>query len=128
MSFGNYNGALLSATATLNATCSTGTPYTIGLTAGTGTGATVAVRKMKSTVGAEELNYTLSQDSAHTINWGNTPPTDTVAGTGNGAVQPHTVFGQIPSRSSFKLASIPTPSRRRWRSERSSSRTRWKGW
>jgi spore coat protein U-like protein len=97
MSFGNYSGALLSATATLNATCSTGTPYTIGLNAGTGTLATVALRKMKSTVGAEELNYTLSQDSAHTINWGNTPPTDTVAGTGNGAVQPHTVFGQIPA-------------------------------
>ena len=58
---------------------------------------------MKSTVGAEELNYTLSQDSAHTINWGNTVGT-TVAGTGNGAVQPHTVFGQIPANQFVQAA------------------------
>jgi spore coat protein U-like protein len=96
MAFGSYSGLLLNSTATLNATCSTGTPYTIGLNAGTGTGATVAVRKMKGPA-AEELNYTLSQDAAHTINWGNTIGTDTVPGTGNGAVQPHTVFGQIPA-------------------------------
>ena len=98
MAFGSYSGLLLNSTATLNATCSTGTPYTIGLNAGTGTGATVAVRKMKGPA-VEELNYTLSQDSAHTINWGDTPPgTDTVAGVGNSiGVQPHTVFGQIPA-------------------------------
>ena len=96
MAFGSYSGLVLNSTATLNATCSTGTPYTIGLNAGTGTGATVAVRKMKGPA-VEELNYTLSQDSAHTINWGNTTGTDTVPGTGNGAVQPHTVFGQIPA-------------------------------
>ena len=95
MAFGNYSGVALPATATLNATCSTGTPYTIGLNAGTGTGATITKRKMHST-GAELLNYTLSKDAAHTINWGNTAA-DTVPGTGNGAVQPLTVFGQIPA-------------------------------
>ena len=95
MAFGNYSGVLLNSTATLEATCSTGTPYTIGLNAGTGTGATIALRKMRGPA-IEELNYTLSQDSAHTINWGDTIGTDTVPGTGNGAAQPHTVFGQIP--------------------------------
>ena len=96
LNFGNYSGVQLDGTATLNATCSTGTPYTIGLNAGTGTGATVALRKMKGPA-AEELNYTLSQDAAHTINWGDTIGTDTVPGTGNGAAQPHTVYGQIPA-------------------------------
>jgi spore coat protein U-like protein len=97
MNCGNYSGILLAATATLEATCSTGTPYTIGLNAGTGVGATIATRKMRGPA-VEELSYTLSQDSAHTINWGNTPGTDTPApSTGNGAAQPHTVFGQIPA-------------------------------
>ena len=95
MSFGNYSGLLLDSTASLQATCSTGTPYTIGLNAGTGTGATITTRKMRGPA-IEELNYTLSQDAAHTINWGNTIGTDTVPGTGNGAAQPHTVFKQIP--------------------------------
>jgi len=96
MAFGNYSGVQLDSTATLNATCSTGTPYTIGLGAGTGTGATIATRKMRGPT-AEELNYTLSQDAGHTINWGDTIGTDTVPGTGNGAAQPHTVFGRIPA-------------------------------
>jgi spore coat protein U-like protein len=96
MSFGNYSGVQLDATATLNATCSTTTPYNIGLNAGAGTGATITTRKMTGPA-VEELNYTLSQDSAHTINWGNTIGTDTVPGVGNGAVQPHTVFGRIPA-------------------------------
>jgi spore coat protein U-like protein len=96
MSFGNYSGVQLDATATLDATCSTGTPYNIGLNAGTGTGATIATRRMVGPA-AEELNYTLSQDAAHSINWGDTIGTDTVPGTGNGAAQPLTVFGRIPA-------------------------------
>jgi spore coat protein U-like protein len=95
MAFGNYSGVQKDATATLDATCSTGTPYTIGLNKGTGAGATITTRKMTGP-GPELLNYTLSKDDARTINWGDTPP-DTVPGTGTGAVQPHTVFGKIPA-------------------------------
>jgi spore coat protein U-like protein len=94
MNFGNYSGLQLNSTATLDATCSPGTPYNIGLNVGTGTGATIATRKMRGPA-AEELSYTLSQDAAHSINWGDTIGTDTVPGTGDGAVQPHTVFGRI---------------------------------
>jgi spore coat protein U-like protein len=79
---------------TIQVTCTTSTPYTIGLDAGTGTGATVAVRKL--TGGGSTVNYTLYSDSSHTTVWGNTPPTDTVAGTGNGTSQSFTVFGRIP--------------------------------
>lgn len=95
MAFGNYSGLVLAATSTLDATCSTGTPYTIGLDAGTGTGATETVRKMTGP-GVELLNYGLFQDAGHTINWGNTPGTD-VPGVGITAVQPFTVYGQIPA-------------------------------
>jgi spore coat protein U-like protein len=94
LNFGNYSGVLLDGTATLNATCSTGTPYTIGLNQGTGAGATVTTRKMTGPA-ASLLNYTLSRDSAHSINWGNTE--DRASGTGNGAAQPFTVFGRIPA-------------------------------
>jgi spore coat protein U-like protein len=98
MDFGNYSGVQLDSTATLNTTCSTGTPYSIGLSAGTAPTATVTTRAMTGTVGAEVLNYTLSQDAGHTINWGNTPGTDTPAPvTGVGTAQAVTVFGRIPA-------------------------------
>lgn len=95
MNFGNYSGVVLNGTSTLDAACSTGTPYTIGLNAGTGIGATVTSRKMTGP-GVELLNYGLFQDAGHTINWGNTIGTD-VPGVGATAVQPFTVFGQVPA-------------------------------
>lgn len=39
------------------------------------------------------LAYALYQDSAHTINWGNTVST----GTGNGSAQTLTVYGEVPA-------------------------------
>jgi spore coat protein U domain-containing protein, fimbrial subunit CupE1/2/3/6 len=95
LNFGNYSGVVLAGTSTLNATCSTGTPYTISLNAGTGIGSTVTSRKMTGP-GVELLNYGLFQDAGHTINWGDTAGTE-VPGVGSTAVQPHTVFGQIPA-------------------------------
>jgi spore coat protein U-like protein len=83
-------------TSTIQVTCTNTTPYTIGLDAGTGSGATVAVRKMTS--GGATVNYSLYTDSAHSNVWGNTIGTDTVAGTGNGSAQSFTVYGQIPSQ------------------------------
>ena len=100
MNFGNYSGVLLAATATLEATCSTGTPYTIGLNAGTGDRGDHRHAQDGGTScrGGRILNSTtLSQDAAHSINWGDTIGTDSVPGTGNGAAQPLTVFGRIPA-------------------------------
>jgi spore coat protein U-like protein len=96
LNFGAYSGVQLDGTTTVTATCSTGTPYTIGLTQGTGAGATVSNREMTGS-GAETLTYTLAQDAAHSINWGDTIGTDTKAGTGTGAAQAFTVFGRIPA-------------------------------
>src|SRR5215472_2657171 len=70
LAFGAYTGAVTNATSTVSVTCTNATPYTIGLDAGTSTGATVATRKMTGPRGAL-LAYSLSRDSAHSLNWGN---------------------------------------------------------
>jgi spore coat protein U-like protein len=83
-------------TSTIQVTCTNTTPYNIGLDVGTGSGATVAVRKLTS--GGATINYSLYSDAGRATVWGNTVSTDTVAGTGNGAAQNYTVYGRIPSQ------------------------------
>jgi len=83
-----------SSTSTITVTCTNTSPYNVGLNAGTAPGATVTTRKMSGPGGAL-LAYALYQDAAHSINWGNTVGTDTVAGTGNGNAQALTVYGQV---------------------------------
>src|SRR5262249_54510450 len=98
LDFGNQGilSTNVDATTTLSVTCSTSTPYNVGLNAGTGTGASVATRKL--TNGASTVNYTLYSDTGRTTVWGNTVGTDTVAGTGTGAAQSLTVYGRVPSQ------------------------------
>jgi spore coat protein U-like protein len=96
LAFGSYTGALTNATSTISVTCTNTTGYNVGLDAGTSTGATVTTRKMTGPAGAT-LAYALYQDSAHTVNWGNTVGTDTVSGMGNGSAQTLTVYGQVPA-------------------------------
>jgi spore coat protein U-like protein len=93
MAFGTYTGVVAAATATVTVTCTNTTPYTIGLSAGLSTGATVTARAMTGP-GAALLTYVLTSDAAFTVNWGVTVGTDTVAGIGNGAAQPITIYGQ----------------------------------
>src|SRR3954453_23380762 len=81
---------------TIQVTCTNTTPYNIGLDAGTGSGATLAGRKLTS--GGATINYSLYTSNAYSTVWGITPGTDTVAGTGNGASQSSTVFGRIPAQ------------------------------
>ncbi|WP_323050161.1 spore coat U domain-containing protein [Caballeronia mineralivorans] len=57
-------------TGSITITCTNTIPYNIGLNAGTGTGATVAARKM--TKGAATIVYSLYKDSARSSVWGNT--------------------------------------------------------
>jgi spore coat protein U-like protein len=83
-------------TSTLQVQCTNTTPYNIGLDAGTGSGATVAVRKL--TNGAATVNYSLYSDSGRTTVWGNTIGTNTVAATGNGAAQSYTVYGRVTAQ------------------------------
>ena len=83
-------------TSTIQVQCTNTTPYNIGLNVGTGSGATVAVRKMTS--GGATINYSLYTDIGRTTVWGNTVGTDTVASTGNGASQAFTVYGRVPAQ------------------------------
>jgi spore coat protein U-like protein len=83
---------------TIQVTCTNTTPYNIGLDPGTGSGATVAVRKLTS--GGATINYSLYTSNAYSTVWGNTVSTDTVAGTGNGSAQSFTVYGRIPPQTS----------------------------
>jgi len=83
-------------TSTIQVTCTNTTPYNIGLDVGTGSGATVAVRKLTS--GGATVNYSLYSDTGRATVWGNTVSTDTVAGTGNGSAQSFTVYGRIPAQ------------------------------
>ncbi|AKC87506.1 Csu type fimbrial protein [Pseudoxanthomonas suwonensis] len=80
-------------TGTLVVNCTQGTPFNIGLNAGTYTGATVATRRMSN--GANSIPYSLYRDSNRTLNWGNTVSTDTHAGTGTGANQSISVYGRV---------------------------------
>src|SRR5712691_12114658 len=66
-------------TSTIQVQCTNTTPYNIGLDAGTGTGATVSVRKLIN--GGNTINYSLYTDAGHTSVWGNTIGTNTVATT-----------------------------------------------
>lgn len=104
LNFGNYTGTVLNSTTTLQIACTGGTPYNVGLNAGTGAGATVTTRKMTGPAGAL-LNYKLFSNSQRTANWGNTVGTDTVTGAGNNAIQNLSVYGQIPAGQSVGTGS-----------------------
>ena len=97
LNFGNSIGVLsanVDQSSTIQVTCTNTTGYTIGLDAGTGSGATVAVRKLTS--GGTTINYSLYTTNTFGTVWGNTIGTDTVAGTGTGSTQSYTVWGRIP--------------------------------
>jgi spore coat protein U-like protein len=97
-SVGVIGGSGVSATSTITVQCTQSAPYTIGLSAGAGAGATVASRLMTSGA-SNTVGYSLYQDVAHSLVWGTTIGTNTIAGTGSGASQPITVYGFVPSQS-----------------------------
>ncbi|ABS17460.1 Csu type fimbrial protein [Brucella anthropi] len=84
-------------TSTISVQCTNGTPYTVGLSAGGGAGATVAMRKMTGAASAT-INYTIYRDAARTQVWGVTAGTDVVSGTGNGNAQSITAYGRVPAQ------------------------------
>ncbi len=88
----------LDGTNTVTPKCTSGTPYNVGLDAGTGVGATIAARKMTSG-GGNTVNYSLYSNSGRTLLWGITIGTNTASGVGTGANQALTVYGRIPVQS-----------------------------
>lgn len=100
VAFGSSAGlfSTVVASVNLNVTCSNSTAYTIGLDAGSGSGATTTTRKMTGP-SATTINYGLYRDAGLTAYFGNTAGTDTVAGVGNGSAQNVTIYGQVPAQS-----------------------------
>ncbi len=107
LAFGT-NGVLATAInqqTTVSVTCTNTTPYNVGLDAGTVTGSTVASRLMAGTATGNTtttVDFQLYQDAGRTTIWGNTQGTNTVAGTGTGAAQSITVYGQVPAQATPK--------------------------
>jgi spore coat protein U-like protein len=95
LAFGTYTKALINSTSTISVTCTNTTTYNVGLSAGAG--GSVTTRKMPGP-GGYSLGYKLCSDGTScSTNWGNTVGTDTKAGTGTGALQSLTVYGQLPA-------------------------------
>ena len=103
LAFGNYDptsATARDATASITILCTSGTAYTLGLDAGTGTGATTTARHMTLTAGSATLSYSLYNDSGRTVNWGNTSGTGALTGNATGLTQSFTVYGRIPAQQS----------------------------
>ncbi len=81
--------------------CTNSTPYTLSMSAGAGTGATVATRLMTGSNPATTatITYSLYRDASRTQAWGVTDGTDTVPGTGTGSNQTIPVYGRVPPQS-----------------------------
>lgn len=98
--FGNYAMAQTDAQGSIVVTCTPDVAsYTVGLEAGTGSGATVTNRSMTGALSAGTLSYGLYSDAGRSTNWGNTASGTTVAssaGTGT-VVKTFTVYGRIPA-------------------------------
>jgi spore coat protein U-like protein len=89
-------GTVVSATSSVNVSCSSSTAYSVGLNAGTGPGGSTALRRMSSGTGS--AGYQLYRDAARTANWGETVGTDTASGIGIGVSQKFTVYGRVPAQ------------------------------
>jgi len=106
LDFGQQQGVLsstVSANSNITVTCSNTTPYNIALDSGNGAGSSGTTRYMVgSGTNTEKVQFHLYQ-SPGTNPWGATQGNNTLSGTGNGAAQNLTVYGEIPAQNT------PTP-------------------
>ena len=87
----------ITASSNITVTCTSSTPYNLGLTGGTGVGSLGTLRYMSGTgLNTSTVQFNLFQSSNYTTPWGNVQGTDTTSGTGTGTPQILTVYGQIP--------------------------------
>lgn len=93
-SIDTVTGGNVDATGGITVACTNGTPWTAAASAGAGTGATAASRKMVS--GSNLLDYTLFTDSSRTSVWGDgSGTTATIGNTGTGTAQTVTIYGRV---------------------------------
>jgi spore coat protein U-like protein len=94
VAFGSYNGAQVDANGSVNVTCTNLAPYSVELDTGTGSSATIAVRKMTGPAG-QTLTYGLYHDASRATVWGGLAGLQAATGVGNGAAQTLTVYGRV---------------------------------
>lgn len=99
LDFGTHGviDANLDQTTSISIQCTSGTPYAVGLDAGTGSGATLAARLMTGPASAT-VQYSLYRDAGRSQVWGDTPGVDTADGTANGSAETLTVYGRVPAQ------------------------------
>jgi len=98
LAFGNYDpvgAAHLDAETSLSVTCTNGTAYHVGMSLGSGSGASMSERRMTKSGGSQTLSYVLYQDTQRSVLWGNTGG-DRQAGTGDGTPDLIHVYGRVP--------------------------------
>lgn len=96
---GLLNSAL-TATSAITVNCTNQSPWTLALSAGTGSGAAMSNRLLTRSGGSQTVGYNLFTSSSYTNIWGDgTTGTATVTGTGSGVSQVSTVYGRVPAQS-----------------------------
>lgn len=96
LEFGTTAGEInadIDATSNVAVTCTTGTPYQLGLSVGGGTGADYATRKLTNTNDATLTDYSLFTDDTYATVWNETD--QQVSGIGDGNAQNITVYGRV---------------------------------
>lgn len=96
--FGNYSSTTAADTeaeSKVVVACTPGTAYDVALDAGQNS-SSVSDRKLAGPTAGATLAYGLYRDANHSQNWGNTPGSDTITGTGDGDEQAISVYGNIP--------------------------------
>lgn len=99
LAFGNYDmldPAPTDAVAAVSVACTIDAVYHVGLSAGTGAGATVSQRSMQRE--GQSLRYGLFSDPGRQVVWGNTVGVDALAGVGTGMATEHAIYGRIEPR------------------------------
>ncbi|MDP4824225.1 MAG: spore coat U domain-containing protein [Aestuariivirgaceae bacterium] len=99
MNFGtqDISGGSVDHAASFELNCTRSTPFTVGIDAGAGAGATSSARKMTGAASGQTISYQLYMDEAHTRNWGN-DASQSLAGTGSGGNQSFTVYARVPEQ------------------------------
>ncbi|MDK9696194.1 MAG: spore coat U domain-containing protein [Siculibacillus sp.] len=85
--------SIIDSNGSFSVTCTSGTPYSIGLDQGL-FGLLVSARKMRSSTTGAEVSYALYLDAARTLNWGNLIGS-LLSNTGTGDTQTINVYGRI---------------------------------
>lgn len=99
LSFGSVAGAIdanRDQVSSIGLTCTGRTAWQLGLD--DGQNADGDVRRMRLGASGSYVSYELYRDVARTQRWGNTLNSDTVTGTGTGALQTETVYGRVPAQ------------------------------